>query len=61
MLPFQLASAIQPEDMNTPGNQYHPLVGNLKGYYSVSVSGNWRVIFQFEGSDAILVDYIDYH
>ncbi len=61
MLLFQLANAIKPEDMNTPGNYFHSLCGNLEGYYSVKVSGNWRIIFQFEGTDAILVDYIDYH
>ena len=61
MLLFQLANAIKPEDMNTPGNNFHPLQGNLDRYYSVKVSGNWRIIFQFEGMDAILVDYIDYH
>lgn len=61
MLLFQLTSAIRPEDMNTPGNNFHSLEGKLDGYYSVKVNGNWRVIFQFEGTDAILVDYIDYH
>lgn len=61
MLLLQLASSIRPEDMNTPGNHFHKLVGDLKGYYSVKVSGNWRLIFQFEGEHAILVDYIDYH
>lgn len=47
--------------MNTSGNNFHPLQGRLKDYYSVKVSGNWRIIFQFVGEDAILVDYIDYH
>ncbi len=61
LLLLQLSSAIKPEDMNTPGNYFHPLHGELKGYYSVKVSGNWRLIFQFEKEDAILVDYVDYH
>jgi proteic killer suppression protein len=61
LLLLQLASAIRPDDMNTPGNRYHQLHGNLNGYHSVTISGNWRLIFQFEGEDAILVDYIDYH
>ena len=61
LLLFQLATAIKPDDMNTPGNNFHYLHGNLEGFFSVKVSGNWRVIFQFEESDAILVDYIDYH
>jgi proteic killer suppression protein len=58
---FQLTTAISPYDMNTPGNGFHKLIGNLDGHYAVKVSGNWRVIFQFQGKDAILVDYLDYH
>lgn len=61
LLLFQLANAVAPCDMNTPGNKFHKLHGDLKNYYAVSVSGNWRLIFQFEGQDAILVDYTDYH
>lgn len=61
LLLLQLSSAIRPEDMNTPGNYFHPLQGALNRYYSVKVSGNWRVIFKFEEEDAILVDYVDYH
>jgi proteic killer suppression protein len=61
LLLLQLASAIKPEDMNTPGNCFHPLTAGLKDFYSVKVNGNWRIIFQFVGEDAILVDYIDYH
>jgi len=53
--------ATVPEQMNLPGLNFHSLAGNLKGFYSVKVSANWRVIFTFEGEDAILVDYIDYH
>lgn len=37
------------------------LVGSLSGHYSVAVSGNWRLTFRFEGSDAVLVNYQDYH
>lgn len=33
----------------------------LKGHYSVCVSGNWRMIFAFDGTDVVLVDYLDYH
>ena len=39
----------------------HPLRGNLQGHWSVTVSGNWRMTFAFEGEDAVLVDYQDYH
>ncbi len=61
LLLLQLASAVKADDMNTPGNHFHLLQGDLKGYCSVSISGNWRLIFQFEGEDAVLVDYVDYH
>jgi proteic killer suppression protein len=47
--------------MNLPGLQLHPLKGERKGQWAVSVSGNWRVIFAFEGQDATDVDLIDYH
>lgn len=57
----RLNAAIQAEDMNTPGMNFHELKGDLKGFYAVSVSGNWRVIFVFEGNDALLLDYLDYH
>ncbi|HEX4322482.1 MAG TPA: type II toxin-antitoxin system RelE/ParE family toxin [Acidobacteriaceae bacterium] len=50
-----------PEEMNVPGWQWHALKGNLTGHWSVSVNGNWRLTFSFEGEDAILVDYQDYH
>lgn len=53
--------ATQPEHMRLPGLKLHKLSGDLKGAYSVSVSGNWRLTFKFEGQDAILVDYQDYH
>lgn len=61
LLLFQLANAIQPKDMNTPGNDFHSLIGDMQGYYSIRVNANWRIIFQFEGEDAILVNYLDYH
>ena len=48
-------------DMAAPGWNLHPLTGELKGYWSVKVSGNWRLTFCFEGEDAVLVDYQDYH
>ncbi len=51
----------KPSDMNLPGWRFHSLHGDLAGHYSVSVSGNWRVTFAFDGTDAVLVDYRDYH
>jgi len=50
-----------PQGMDLPGMQMHQLKGALKGYYAVSVSGNWRVTFRFENGDAVDVDYLDYH
>ncbi len=47
--------------MNVPGWDLHPLKGNLTGHWSVKVNGNWRLTFVFEGEDAVLVDYQDYH
>jgi len=47
--------------MNIPGWGLHPLSGSLAGHYSVTVNGNWRMTFTFEGEDAVLVDYQDYH
>ncbi|AXA58489.1 type II toxin-antitoxin system RelE/ParE family toxin [Pseudomonas thivervalensis] len=48
-------------DLDIPGWRLHPLKGELDGYWSLGVSGNWRVIFRFIGSDIELVDYLDYH
>ena len=50
-----------PGDMNLPGLRFHKLTGDLKEYWSVSVSGNWRVVFKFSDGEAIDVDYLDYH
>ena len=49
------------QDMNYPGSNLHPLKGDLDGFWSVRVSGNWRVIFRFEDGDAFDVDLVDYH
>lgn len=57
----RLNAIVRPEDMNTPSMRFHKLVGSLAGFYSVTVNANWRVIFQFNGQDAEVVDYIDYH
>ncbi len=47
--------------MNLPGWKLHSLSRELAGHYAVTVSGNWRMTFTFEGTDAVLVDYQDYH
>jgi proteic killer suppression protein len=48
-------------DMNLPGFRLHPLRGNLRGYWAVTVRANWRVIFRFAEGAASEVDYVDYH
>lgn len=57
-----LNRATRPEDMDVPGWRLHPLKGlELRGHWLVWVNGNWRLTFAFDGQDAILVDYQDYH
>ena len=56
-----LDKARDPKDMNAPGWRLHGLSGDLAGFYSVTVNGNWRVTFRFVGADVELVDYQDYH
>jgi proteic killer suppression protein len=43
------------------GYRLHPLKGDQKGYWSVSISGNWRIVFRFENGDVFDVDLVDYH
>jgi len=57
----RLDASVRPNDMNLPGYKLHKLTGTEEGTWSVWVSGNWRITFRFEGEDAILVDYRDYH
>jgi proteic killer suppression protein len=56
-----LNRAQKPMDMAIPGWRLHGLKGDLIGHWSVDVSGNWRLTFRFDGTDAILVDYQDTH
>jgi toxin HigB-1 len=56
-----LDASASPKQMDVPGWHLHPLKGELKDHWSVHVNGNWRITFRFEGEDAILVDYQDYH
>jgi proteic killer suppression protein len=57
----RLHASTGPQDMRLPGLQLHPLKGKRTGTWAVSVSGNWRVTFRFDGTDAVAVDYEDYH
>jgi len=47
--------------MNRPGYRLHPLHGKLESYWAANVSGHWRVVLRFVGTDVELVDYLDYH
>jgi len=57
----RLHASTCPQDMDLPGLKLHPLKGKRKGTWAVSVSGNWRITFQFDGTDVTDVDYEDYH
>jgi toxin HigB-1 len=56
-----LDRAHHPSDLDLPGYRLHPLKGSLKGMWSVTISGNWRVVFRFAAGDAFDVDLVDYH
>lgn len=53
--------AVAVEDLSLPSFRTHELKGDLAGYWSIWVNGNWRVTFRFVGTDVELVDYQDYH
>jgi proteic killer suppression protein len=57
----QLDAATMPSDMDRPGWRFHPLKGGLAGHFAVWVDASWRLTFAFEGGNAVLVDYQDYH
>jgi toxin HigB-1 len=57
----RLHTSTSPRDMNLPGLYLHELKGERQGTWSVRVSGNWRITFQFDGPDATVVNYEDYH
>ena len=57
----RLDEATGPDDMNLPGFRLHPLKGDLTDNWAVSVSGNWRIVFRFEGRNVTDVNLLDYH
>jgi proteic killer suppression protein len=61
MILAALDSAQEIDDMKIPGYKLHPLKGKLKGLWSVTVNGNWRVTFRFENGNVYIVNYEDYH
>jgi len=56
-----LDQATSPGELNVPGWRFHQLTGDRMGTWSVSVSGNWRITFDFSGADAVNVNLEDYH
>jgi proteic killer suppression protein len=56
-----LQAAQQIEALNLPAFRIHPLTGDLKGFWSITVRANWRVIFRFEDGKALDIDLVDYH
>lgn len=57
----RLDRAEMPQALNLPGYRLHVLKGDLKGYWSVTVRANWRIIFRFQGTDVFDVELMDYH
>lgn len=57
----RLDQATEPHHLDLPGWRLHLLRGDLAGYWSITVSGNWRIIFRFEQGEATDVDLVDYH
>lgn len=56
-----LDQATAPRDADLPSFELHPLKGDRKGDWSITVRANWRVTFRFDDTDVELVDYEDYH
>jgi proteic killer suppression protein len=56
-----LDASATPQALDLPRYRLHPLKGELKGLWSVTVRANWRIIFRFEDGDAVDVELIDYH
>ncbi len=56
-----LRVATKPADVDLPGYRLHPLRGDRTGWWSIRVSGNWRIVFRFRDGEPVDVDLIDYH
>ena len=61
MILDRLDQSLVPEDLDLLGLDFHPLKGDMKGRYAVTVQGNWRLTFSWEDGDAVDVDLEDYH
>ena len=58
---FALENARESATLDLPGFGLHRLTGDYKGFWSITVSRNWRIVFRFDGEDVTDVDMIDYH
>lgn len=56
-----LHTATHIDDLKIPGFRFHSLCGKRKDTFSISVSGNWRLTFEFSDGHAFLLNYEDYH
>jgi len=56
-----LETASSLDNMDAPGFRLHPLRGDLKNMWSITVGANWRIVFRFEAPDVYDVDLTDYH
>ena len=56
-----LDTALHPRDVDLPGYRLHALKGDKKAYWSIRISGNWRIVFRFEDGDVFDIDLVDYH
>lgn len=56
-----LDTALEVSDLNIPGYKLHPMKGDRKGIWAITVSGNWRLTFEFRDGHVYLLEYEDYH
>ena len=56
-----LDDARKPSDLDLPGYRLHPLKGDRNGFWRISISGNWRIVFRFDDGDVYDVELVDYH
>lgn len=57
----RMDDATTAQELDLPGYRLHQLSGDLSGFWSIRISGNWRVVFRFDGRDIVDVRFVDYH
>ena len=57
----RLEESTEVQNMDLPGFRSHRLKGDLRGFWAVTITGNWRIVFRFEDGNAFDVDLVDYH